>query len=67
VAPSEWERSIQRAWLANVATIRETPAVVAADFMTLALRDLFKVRLIKKEFAESLATLREQVRRAQMR
>ncbi len=45
--------------------MRATPGLVAAELMATALKDLFKVRLSQKEFAESLPLLRDRVRGVQ--
>lgn len=61
--PPEWRRSFQQPYGLNAEAMRGTPGVHAATLMATALKDLFKVRLSRKEFAESLSELRSQVRR----
>lgn len=67
VPPPEWDRKFRRAFALNTRAMSEEPEDCAASLMTTALKDLFRVRLSKKEFVESLRGLREEVRRAQTR
>jgi len=63
----ENRRTIKLVGKTNVAQLLSSPVVVAADVMVKALRDLFRARLNKEAFTQSLPGLRDQVRRAQVR